>query len=332
MNKRRAKITALGKFIPEKILTNAELEKMVDTSDEWIKTRTGIEKRHILEDDKATSDMIAYAFENMKKNFKINPEEIELIIVATITPDMFFPSTAALTQNKIGATNAWGFDISAACSGFLYAMEIARQFIENGTHKKILVAAAETLSRITDYQDRNTCVLFGDGAAVVLVEPTENNEDTGVIDSILKMDGNGKDYLHILAGGSKHPASNETIKKRMHYIYQDGKTVFKFAVSRMADVSQEILERNSLSGEDIALFIPHQANKRIIDACANKLKLKKEQVLINIHEYANTSAATIPIGLVDAFEQGRLKKGNLVLLSAFGGGFTWGSMLLKWGI
>jgi len=332
MNKRRAKITALGKFIPEKILTNAELEKMVDTSDEWIKTRTGIEKRHILEDDKATSDMIAYAFENMKKNFKINPEEIELIIVATITPDMFFPSTAALTQNKIGATNAWGFDISAACSGFLYAMEIARHFIENGTHKKILVAAAETLSRITDYQDRNTCVLFGDGAAVVLVEPTENNEDTGVIDSILKMDGNGKDYLHILAGGSKHPASNETIKKRMHYIYQDGKTVFKFAVSRMADVSQEILERNSLSGDDIALFIPHQANKRIIDACANKLKLKKEQVLINIHEYANTSAATIPIGLVDAFEQGRLKKGNLVLLSAFGGGFTWGSMLLKWGI
>lgn len=331
MSKPKATITALGMFIPDKVLTNHDLEKMVDTSDEWIRTRTGIEKRHILEEDKATSDMVALAFENMTKKFNVNPEEIEMIIVATITPDMFFPSTAALTQHKIGAKNAWCYDISAACSGFVYALQIARQFIENGTHKKILVAGAETLSRITDYQDRNTCVLFGDAAAVVLLEPTEE-PGIGIMDAILKTDGAGKDYLYMLGGGSKHPATHETVEKRMHYIYQDGRTVFKFAVSKMAEVGQEILERNNLSGKDVALFIPHQANKRIIDACVDRLKLTDDQVLVNIAEYANTSSATIPVGLVEAYEQGRLKKGDLVLLSAFGGGFTWGSMILRWGI
>jgi 3-oxoacyl-[acyl-carrier-protein] synthase-3 len=330
MKKIRATITAIGKYAPERILNNYELEKMVDTSDEWIRTRTGIFERHITARGEATSDMASAAFEDMRKRFKVNPEEIDLIIVATITPDMFFPSTAALIQDNIGATNAFGFDISAACSGFVYALAIATEFIKNGRYKKVLVVGSDTMSSITDYTNRDTCILFGDAASVALLEPTM--EDNGILDYIMKMDGKGKDYLYMAGGGSKNPATHETIDKKMHYIYQEGKTVFKFAASKMAEVSVDLLKRNSLKSEDVGLFIPHQANKRIIDACASRLKLKDEQVMINIDKYANTTAATIPLGIVDACDQGRLKKGDLLLMSAFGGGFTWGSVLMRWSL
>ncbi len=330
MKKIRATITAIGKYVPEQILNNFDLEKMVDTSDEWIRSRTGIFERHIAAKGETTSDMASAAFADMRRNYQVNPAEIDLIIVATITPDMFFPSTAALIQNNIGAVNAWGFDISAACSGFIYALTIATEFIENGHYRKILVVGADTMSSITDYTDRDTCVLFGDGAGVVLVEPSTDN--TGVLDYIMKMDGSGKDYLYILGGGSKNPASQETIDKRMHYIYQEGRTVFKFAVSKMADVSVELMERNNLKGEDIGLFIPHQANKRILLSCGQRMKLREDQIMINIDKYANTTAATIPLGIVDACTQNRLKKGDLLLISAFGGGFTWGSILMRWGL
>ncbi|HDP66981.1 MAG TPA: ketoacyl-ACP synthase III [Candidatus Marinimicrobia bacterium] len=329
--RRKATITAIGKYVPEKILSNFDLEKMVDTSDEWIRTRTGISERHIAAEGEASSDMASFAFQDLQRRFDIDPQEIDVIIVATITPDMFFPSTAALIQYNIGATNAWGFDISAACSGFVYAMIIAAQLVENGLYKKVLVAATDTMSTITDYTNRDTCVLFGDAASVVLVEPTENAE-FGIIDYLAKMDGSGKDFLYMAGGGSRHPASHETIDKKMHYIYQEGKTVFKLAVSKMADVSIELLQRNSFTGADVGLFIPHQANKRIIDACVNRLKLKDGQVLINIDKYANTTAATIPLGIVDGYDQGRLKPGDLLLMSAFGGGFTWGSMLMRWSL
>jgi len=330
MKKIRATITAIGKYVPEQILNNFDLEKMVDTSDEWIRSRTGIFERHIAAKGETTSAMASAAFADMRRNYQVNPAEIDLIIVATITPDMFFPSTAALIQNNIGAVNAWGFDISAACSGFIYALTIATEFIENGHYRKILVVGADTMSSITDYTDRDTCVLFGDGAGVVLVEPSTDN--TGVLDYIMKMDGSGKDYLYILGGGSKNPASQETIDKRMHYIYQEGRTVFKFAVSKMADVSVELMERNNLKAEDIGLFIPHQANKRILLSCGQRMKLREDQIMINIDKYANTTAATIPLGIVDACTQNRLKKGDLLLISAFGGGFTWGSILMRWGL
>ncbi|MBU4444416.1 MAG: ketoacyl-ACP synthase III [Candidatus Marinimicrobia bacterium] len=330
MKKIRATITAIGKYAPERILNNYELEKMVDTSDEWIRARTGIFERHIAAKGEASSDMASAAFEDMQSRFNVDPEEIDLIIVATITPDMFFPATAALIQYNIGAANAFGFDISAACSGFVYALAIAAEFIENGRYKKVLVVGSDTMSSITDYTNRDTCILFGDAASVALLEPTE--EDYGILDYIMKMDGKGKDYLYMAAGGSKNPATHETIDKKMHYIYQEGKTVFKFAVSKMAEVSFDLLKRNSFKSEDVGMFIPHQANKRIIDACVSRLKLKDEQVMINIDKYANTTAATIPLGIVDAYDQGRLKKGDLLLMSAFGGGFTWGSVLMKWSL
>jgi len=330
MKKIRATITAIGKYTPERILNNRDLEKMVDTSDEWIRSRTGIVERHIAAKGEASSDMATAAFEDMRKRFKIDPEEIDLIVVATITPDMFFPSTAALIQHNIGARNAFGFDISAACSGFIYALAIAKEFIENGRYKKVLVVGSDTMSTITDYTNRDTCILFGDAASVVLLEPAE--EDYGILDYIMKLDGSGKDYLYMAGGGSRNPATHETIDQKMHYIYQEGKSVFKFAVSKMAEVSVDLLKRNSLKGSDVGLFIPHQANKRIIDACVNRLKLKDEQVMINIEKYANTTAATIPLGIVDAYDQGRLKKDDLLLMSAFGGGFTWGSVLMKWSL
>ncbi|HCK99230.1 MAG TPA: 3-oxoacyl-ACP synthase [Candidatus Marinimicrobia bacterium] len=330
MKKIHATITAIGKYVPERILNNHDLEKMVDTSDEWIRTRTGMVERHIAAKGEASSDMATAAFEDMRKRFKIDPEEIDLIVVATITPDMFFPSTAALIQHNIGARNAFGFDISAACSGFIYALSIATEFIENGRYKKVLVVGSDTMSAITDYTNRDTCILFGDAASVVLLEATE--EDYGILDYIMKLDGKGKDYLYMAGGGSKNPATHETIDKKMHYIYQEGKSVFKFAVTKMAEVSVEILKRNSLEGSDVGLFIPHQANKRIIDACVNRMKLKDEQVMINIDKYANTTAATIPLGIVDAYDQGRLKKDDLLLMSAFGGGFTWGSVLMRWSL
>ncbi|MDD5231386.1 MAG: ketoacyl-ACP synthase III [Candidatus Marinimicrobia bacterium] len=332
MKKTKSTITAFGMYVPERILTNADLEKMVDTSDEWIRSRTGIRERHIAAEGEATAAMSIKAFRDLQRRFDIDPLTIDLIVVATITPDMFFPSTAALIQEGIGAKNAYGFDLSAACSGFVYALATAAQFVESGTCRRVLVFGSDTMSSITDYTNRDTCVLFGDAASVVLLEPTAPDDESGIIDFIMRMDGAGKDFLYMLGGGSLHPASVETIAKKMHYIYQEGKTVFKFAVKGMADVTIELLERNGLKGKDIKLFIPHQANKRIIDASVNRLGLTDEQVMINIDRYANTTAATIPLGLIEGFEQRRINPGDLVLMAAFGAGFTWVSLLMRWGI
>ncbi|MEE8436760.1 MAG: beta-ketoacyl-ACP synthase III [Candidatus Neomarinimicrobiota bacterium] len=324
----KAAITATARYLPERVLTNADLEKMVETSDEWIRSRTGIETRHIVAEGQATSDMGVEVVNRILEKSGTRREEIDLLIMSTMTPDMCAPSTAALIQDKAGLINAWGFDLSAACSGFIFGLETGAGFIESGKYKKIIVIGGDAMSSILDFTDRNTCVLFGDGAGGVLMEPTG---ESGIIDSILHLDGNGGDALKIPASGSLNPASLDTIKKRMHYVWQDGKTVFKFAVKRMADVSEEILTRNNLSGSDIKLFIPHQANKRIIDATAKRCGLAPEKVLININRYGNTTAGTIPIGLDEAVEQNRLKKGDLLLLASFGAGFTWGSMLIKWG-
>ena len=324
----KAKISATAKYLPKKTLTNKDLEKMVETSDEWILSRTGIEKRHLVEEGEATSDMCKHvANELLKKSNKL-PEEIDLILIATSTPDFPVVSTAALVQDKIGATNAWGYDIVAACTGFVYAMETGAKLVESGKYQNVVVIGADTMSSIIDYTDRNTCIIFGDGAGGVLLEPSEN--DNGVLDSILCADGSGEKYLTVPAGGSLNPASKDTVNKRMHYVYQDGKTVFKFAVKNMADVSKQILDNNNLTGEDIKLFIPHQANKRIIDAAAERCGLRDDQVLVNINKYGNTTAGTIPIALDDAVEEKMLEKGDILLFAAFGGGFTWGSMLIKW--
>jgi 3-oxoacyl-[acyl-carrier-protein] synthase-3 len=328
---KRAYISAISHWVPEKILTNADLEKMVDTDDEWIRTRTGISERHILEDGKASSDMGAEAVKLLLKYRSIGAEEIDGIIVATITPDMFFPSTANLVQDKVGAKNAWSFDISAACSGFIYALSLGSQMIEAGKYKKIVVVGADKMSSITNYRDRNTCVLFGDAAGAVLLEPTEE-DNIGVIDFLLHSDGTGSEYLHMKAGGSKYPATVETVANDWHYIYQDGKTVFKFAVQKMADVAEQVLERNSYSGKDVKLLVPHQANLRIIDAVAKRLGLDPNKVLINIDRYGNTTAATIPLALSEAYHEGKVQKDDLIVLATFGAGFTWGSALIKWGI
>ena len=324
----KAKITATAKYLPKKTLTNLDLEKMVDTSEEWILSRTGIEKRHLVSKGEATSDMCKEVALGLIKKSGMNPEDIDLILIATSTPDVPVVSTAALVQDKIGAKNAWGYDIVAACTGFVYALETGAKFVESGKYKNILVIGADTMSSIIDYTDRNTCVIFGDGAGGVLLQPSNN--DCGVLDSILMTDGSGHKYLTVPAGGSLNPASKETLNKGMHYVYQDGKTVFKFAVKNMADVSKEILDNNNIAGEDLKLFIPHQANKRIIDAAAKRCGLTEDQVLININKYGNTTAGTIPIALDDAVEANMLEKGDLVLFAAFGGGFTWGSMLIKW--
>jgi 3-oxoacyl-[acyl-carrier-protein] synthase-3 len=304
---------------------------MVDTTDEWIRTRTGIKERRILEGDKASSDMGAEAVKKVLAQRGISAEELDIIIVATITPDMFFPSTANLIQQKIGARRAFSFDISAACSGFVYALSIGAQFIENSRYAKVIVVGADKMTSITNYKDRNTCILFGDAAGAVLLEPAPD-EQTGLLDYIMYADGAGVDYLYLKAGGSKYPASIETVENEWHYIYQDGKTVFKFAVQGMADVSQEILEKNGLTGNDVALFVPHQANLRIIDAAAKRMGLSPEKVCINIDRYGNTTAATIPLALSEAYQQGRLKKGDLVVLATFGAGFTWASCLVRWGL
>ncbi len=332
MSNVRAKITALGMYVPARILNNYDLEKMVDTTDEWIRTRTGIFERHIAADDEATAAMSIAAFKDMQRRFDVDPATIDMIIVATISPDMFFPSTAALVQDGIGAKQAFGYDISAACSGFVYAVAIGAQFIQTGQCRKVLICGADKMSSIADYTNRETCVLFGDGAGAVLLEPAEPDDDSGLIDFILRMDGAGKEYLYMLGGGSLHPATHETINKKWHYVYQEGKTVFKFAVKHMADVALEVLERNGFSGRDVKLFIPHQANKRIIDSCIERLNLKPEQVVINIDRYGNTTAATIPIGLVEAYDAGRLQRGDLVVMAAFGAGFTWGSLLIRWSL
>jgi len=325
----RAKITATARYLPKRTLTNFDLEKMVDTTDEWIRSRTGIENRHIVAEGEATSDMGTQIAKQLLARSEKSAEEIDLILVATSTPDFIVVSTAALVQDKIGATNAWGFDIVAACTGFVYAMEIGSKMVESGQYKNVIVIGADTMSSIIDYTDRNTCIIFGDGGGGVLLEPSENEH--GVLDSILYTDGSGSKYLTVPAGGSLHPASIDTIEKKMHYVYQDGKTVYKFAVKNMAKVSKQILDKNGLKGEDIKLFIPHQANKRIIDAAAERCGLQKDQVFVNINRYGNTTAGTIPLAIDEAVEMNLLAEGDLLLLAAFGGGFTWGSMLIRWG-
>ena len=324
----KATITATAKYLPQKTLSNQELEKMVDTSNEWILSRTGIENRHIVSDGEATSDMCSQIANQLLEKSGKSAEDIDLILVATSTPDFLVVSTAALVQDKIGAKNAWGYDIVAACTGFVYAMETGAKFIESGSYNNVIVIGADTMSSIIDYTDRNTCVIFGDGGGGVMLEPTQ--EETGIIDSILHIDGSGHKYLTVPAGGSANPASKETLDNKMHYVYQDGKTVYKFAVKNMANVSKKILDNNKLQGSDVKLFIPHQANRRIIDAAAKRCGLKDEQVLVNINKYGNTTAGTIPIALDEAVETGRLNKNDLLLLAAFGGGFTWGSMLIRW--
>lgn len=322
-----AAITAVAGWVPEDKLTNFDLEKMVDTNDEWIRTRTGISERRILKGEGlATSDMVAPAVLDLCKKRGIDPTEIDCLIVGTVTPDMVFPSTANIVCDKIGATNAWGFDLSAACSGFLFSLSTGASLIESGRYKKVVVVGADKMSAIIDYTDRNTCVIFGDGAAAVLLEP--NEEGYGVIDSILKTDGAGKNFLHMKAGGSLKPATMETVANKEHFAYQEGQQVFKFAVKGMADVSAELLERNNLTGDDIAWLVPHQANLRIIDATANRMGLPKEKVMINIEKYGNTTAATIPLCLWEWEKQ--LNKGDNIVLAAFGGGFTWGATWIKW--
>lgn len=329
--KKHAYISAISHWVPDKILTNADLEKMVDTNDEWIRSRTGISERHILEDGKASSDMGSEAVKLLLKYRGIDASEIDGIIVATVTPDMFFPSTANLVQDKVGAINAWSFDISAACSGFIYALSLGSQMIETGKYKKVVIVGSDKMSSITNYRDRNTCVLFGDAAGAVLLEPTEE-EGIGIVDFLLHSDGSGAEFLNLKAGGSKYPATVETVANDWHYLYQDGKTVFKFAVQKMADVAEQVLLRNSYSGDDVKLLVPHQANLRIIDAVAKRLRLDPKKVLINIEKYGNTTAATIPLALSEAYHQGKVKKNDLIVFATFGAGFTWGSALVKWGI
>lgn len=327
MSKITAAITAVGGYVPDYVLTNAELEKLVDTNDEWIRTRTGIVERRILKGPgTATSDLAVPAVMELLQKRNIDPAEIECIICATVTPDMVFPSTSSIIAFKVGATKAFGYDLNAACSGFLNALVTGTAFIESGRYKKVLVVGADKMSSIVDYSDRNTCVLFGDAGAAVLLEP--NLEGYGIKDSILKSDGSGRDYLHMKAGGSLKPPSIETVTAKEHFTYQEGRTVFKFAVVGMADISAEIMEKNHLTGEDVAWLVPHQANMRIIDATANRMGVTKEKVMINIHKYGNTTDATIPLCLWE-WEK-RLKKGDNLILAAFGGGFTWGAAWVKW--
>lgn len=323
----KAAITSVGGYVPDYVMTNKELEKIVDTTDEWITTRTGIKERRILkEEGKATSDMGAEVVKQICEKRGISPEEIDIILVATVTPDMPFPSTSNLICDKVGAKNAWGYDVSAACSGFLYALVTGQRFIESGAYKKVIVVGADKMSSIINYEDRATCIIFGDGAGGVLLEPT--TEDVGIIDSVMKSDGSGKEFLHIKAGGSLKPATAETILNGEHFVYQEGKSVFKFAVTNMADVAAEVLSRNNMTGEDVDWLVPHQANLRIIDATRQRINLPEEKVMINIQKYGNTTAGTLPLCLWD-WEK-KLKKGDNIVLAAFGGGFTWGSLYLKW--
>jgi len=326
MSKVQAAITAVGGYVPERILTNKDLEKMVDTNDEWIESRTGIKERRILDDGLATSDMAVMAVNELLAKRGINAMDIELLICCTITGDLIFPATANIICDKLGAKNAWGFDLAAACSGFLYGLETGSRFIESGKYKKVVIVGGDKMSAILDYTDRNTCIIFGDGAGAVLLEP--NEEGLGVCDSILHSDGSGREFLHQKAGGSLKPATLETIAAREHYVYQEGKTVFKFAVTNMAEVSHAIMERNGLKPADIDFLLAHQANKRIIDATAERMGIGPEKVFMNIQRYGNTTNGTLPLLMWD-FEK-EMKKGDTLILSTFGGGFTWGSIYLKW--
>ena len=327
----RAKITALGCYTPPKLLTNADLEKMVDTSDLWIRERTGITERHIVEKGVAASDLALEASKLVLEQRSLKPTDIETIIFATVTPDTFFPATACVLQHKLGAVGAWGFDLSAACCGFLFALATGSQLVTSGRQKKVLVVGADIMSSIINYEDRATCVIFGDGAGAVLLEPSEpGEEDVGILDFLHEIDGSGGCYLQMPAGGSRLPASVETVRRKLHYVHQDGPQVFKYAVRKMYEVSHALLQRNSLTPADIDMFIPHQANRRIIDATVERMGLRSEQVLINIDRYGNTTAATIPLATNDAIQQGRLKKGDLVLYAAAGAGYTVGATLLRW--
>jgi 3-oxoacyl-[acyl-carrier-protein] synthase III len=327
MNKITAAITCVNGYVPEDLLTNKDLEKMVDTTDEWILTRTGIRERHILKDPAlATSDMAVPAVNGLLQKRGITAEEIDLIIFATVTPDLIFPSSACILADKIGAKNAFGYDLAAACSGFLFALETGAKFVESGKYKKVVVVGGDKMSSIIDYTDRNTCIIFGDGLGCVLLEP--NEEGLGVVDAILKVDGHGRHFLHQKAGGSLKPPTHATVDAREHFVYQDGKTVFKYAVSGMADVSAQIMERNQLTADDVSWLVPHQANLRIIDATAERMGLPREKVMINIDHFGNTTNGTLPLCLWEWEKQ--LKKGDNIILSAFGGGFTWGAIYLKW--
>jgi 3-oxoacyl-[acyl-carrier-protein] synthase III len=329
----RVKISALGTYVPPRLLTNADLEKMVETTNDWIMTRVGIKERHIADKGVGTSDLAAEAARRALAQRGIDATELDAIIVATVTPDMMFPATACLVQDKIGAKKVWGFDLQAGCSQFVYALQVGAQFVQTGAHKKVMVIGADVMSSIIDYTDRATCVLFGDGAGAVILEPTSEKDDDdslGLIDFMHEVDGSGGVSLYMPGGGSLNPSSHETVDKRMHYVHQDGAAVFKFAVRKMSEACVDILKRNNLTGDDIDLMIPHQANLRIISATADRLKLPPEKVVINIERYGNTTGATIPLAMHTAIEEGRLKKGSLVLLAAVGAGFTVGTTLLRW--
>jgi len=324
-----AKITGVAGYLPPRVVTNFDLEKIVDTTDEWIRSRTGIRERHYADPGVASSDLAAEAAKKLLAAKGINPDEIGLIVTATVTPDMLFPATACLIQHKLGASNAWGFDLSAACSGFAYALTVGAQFVASGAHKKVLVVGADVMTSILDFKDRATCVLFGDGAGAVLVEPAES-DDEGILDFMHDIDGSGGCSLYMPGGGSLHPSTVETVEKRMHYVHQVGQSVFKYAVRRMSDLAEQILRRNGFSGKDLALVVPHQANLRIIRAMQDRLGIDDSRVMVNIEKYGNTTAATIPLGLMDAIDQKKLKKGDLILLIAVGAGYTTGAVLMRW--
>ena len=326
----RAKISALGTYVPPRLLTNADLEKMVETSDQWIMERVGIRERHIVDKGMATSDLGVEAAKRALAERGLSSTDIDAIVVGTVSPDMFFPSTACLIQHKLGAKGAWGFDLSAACSAFIYALQTGAQFINTGAHKRVLVVGADVMSSIIDYTDRATCVIFGDGAGAVVLEPAADGEDAGLIDFLHYVDGSGGCALYMPGGGSLHPSTHETVDKKMHYVHQDGQAVFKYAVRNMTDVCERLLQRNGLTAADVDVFIPHQANKRIMTATADRLKLRPESVIINIDRYGNTTAGTVPLGMQTARDEGKLKKGSLVLLASVGAGFTTGATLLRW--
>jgi 3-oxoacyl-[acyl-carrier-protein] synthase III len=324
-----AKITGVAGYVPPRIVTNADLEKIVDTNDEWIRTRTGIRERHYVDPGVASSHLGTEAAKKLLATRGISADEIELIVVATVTPDMLFPSTACLIEDRLGAKNAWGFDLSAACSGFTYALTVGAQFVGSGSHKKVLVIGSDVMSSILDFKDRGTCVLFGDGAGAVLLEPAVNDSE-GILDFAHDVDGSGGVILRMPGGGSLNPASHNTVDKRMHYVHQEGQSVFKYAVRRMSELAVHILERNGLTSKDLALVVPHQANLRIIRAMQERLGVDDSKVIVNIDRFANTTAATIPLGLMDAVDQKRLRKGDLVLLIAVGAGYTTGAVLMRW--
>jgi len=326
---RRAKITALGRYVPPKVVTNYDLAKRVDTNHDWVVSRTGIVERHWVEPGTPTSELAAQAVGDLLKNRSLEASEIDLIIVATVTPDMFFPATACIVQNKVRATRAWGFDVSAACSGFLYAMTVGAQFVQSGAHDKVVVVGADVMSSITNFDDRSTCVLFGDAAGAVLLEPSDD-ENVGILDYMHEVDGSGGEFLNMPAGGSLNPASHETVDKKMHYVHQDGQPVFKYAVRKMGEISRGVLQKNGFEKGDLDLFIAHQANLRIINAAAEKLGLDESKVVKNIHKFGNTTAATIPLAMGDAIDDGRLTKGKLVVLAAVGAGYTVGAVLTRW--